>query len=269
MTPESPIEPLPTAARYMDTKRQFAPAVPTLKQRIGAWLILRLPFNRHVFRHVRMEMNGVWVRALHAFHPKYLKAVSTLRSQRGLKANIGCGPFGRSDWINLDLFPSEHVKLRTDCRYGLPFANASCRGIHVEHFFEHLNHEEERHAFLAECYRCLEEEGILRIIVPDAELFVQAYLSPGWDRFRQIAAVGDDPESNFSTKMDALNHVFIQDSEHYGGYDEESLSAVLRVHGFREIHRRSFRTGCFPDGCIDREQHKPYSLYVEAVKRVG
>jgi hypothetical protein len=42
---------------------------------------------------------------------------------------------------------------------------------------------------------------------------------------------------------------------------------VLSSHGFHEVHRRSFRVGSFPNGCIDREQHRPYSLYVEAVKR--
>jgi predicted SAM-dependent methyltransferase len=208
----------------------------------------------------------MWVRALHVFHPNYRKAAANIRTQRGIKANVGCGPFGRPGWINLDMFWHDHVSLRADCRYSLPFADASCRGIHVEHFFEHLNHEDERHAFLTECFRCLEKDGVLRIVVPDAELFVAAYLSPGWDEFREIAAVGDDPEANFATKMDALNHVFIQDSEHYGGYDGESLSAVLRDHGFREIVRRSFQTGNFPDGCIDRQQHKPYSLYVEAIK---
>ena len=250
----------------MNTNSQIIPAAQTLKQRFGAWLIPRLPINRHVFRHIRAELNGAWVRILHVFHPRYRKTASKLRSHRGIKANIGSGPFGRLDWINLDMFWSENVTLRTDCRYGLPLGDASCRGIHVEHFFEHLNHEDERHVFLAECYRCLEERGVLRVIVPNAALFVAAYLSPGWDNFRQIAAVGDNPEAIFSTKMDALNHVIIQDFEHYGGYDEESLSAVLRQYGFREIHRRSFREGCFPDGCIDREQHKPYSLYVEAVK---
>jgi predicted SAM-dependent methyltransferase len=208
----------------------------------------------------------MWVRALLAFHPKYRKAAAALRAQRGIKANIGSGPFGQAGWINLDMFRHANVTLQTDCRTSLPLGDASCRGIHVEHFFEHLNHQDERHAFLAECFRCLEQNGILRIVVPDVELFIAAYLSPGWEKLREIAAVGDDPELNFSTKMDALNHVFIQDFEHYGGYDEASLSAVLREHGFRGICRRSFRMGCFPDGCIDREQHRPYSLYVEALK---
>jgi predicted SAM-dependent methyltransferase len=250
----------------METQGQVSRALPTFKQRLGAWLIPKLPINRHVFGHFRAELNGIWARALCLFHPKYRKAISALRTQRRIKANIGCGPSGQPGWVNLDMFWHENLTLRIDCRYTLPFADASCRGIHVEHFLEHLNHEDERHAFLAECHRCLEDGGVLRIILPDAQLFVAAYMSPGWDRFREIAALGDDPEFQFPTKMDALNHVFIQDFEHYGGYDEESLLAVLRWHGFREIYRRSFRTGCFPDGCIDREQHKPYSLYVEAVK---
>jgi hypothetical protein len=66
--------------------------------------------------------------------------------------------------------------------------------------------------------------------------------------------------------MDALDHVFLQTFEHYGGYDETSLVSLLRQHGFREIQRQSFQTGNFPDGCIDREEHKSYSLYLEAVK---
>lgn len=238
----------------------------TVKHKIGRWLLPKLPVNLHVFRHIRAEMNGMSVRTLHLLHPKYRTAVSALRQQRGIKANIGSGPFGQPGWVNLDMFSHNRVTLRADCRKSLPFADASCRGIHAEHFFEHLNHEDERHSFLAECFRCLAPGGVLRIIVPDVELFIAAYLSTGWDKFRAIAATGDDPEKIFRTKMDALNHIFIQDFEHYGGYDEESLFLVLRQHKFREIHRRSFLVGCFPDGCIDREQHKPYSLYAEAVK---
>jgi predicted SAM-dependent methyltransferase len=250
----------------METKRHVSTGPATLKQRFGAWLIPMLPVNQHVFRHIRTELNGIWLRVRHAFHPKYRRAVSRLRTQSRLKANIGSGPFGQAGWINLDMFWHDGVTLAADCRTVLPFANASCRGIHVEHFFEHLNHEDERHAFLDECFRSLEDGGVLRIIVPDAGLFVEAYLSPGWDKFHEIAGAGDNPEENFVTKMDALNHVFIQDFEHFGGYDWDSLSAVLRAHGFREIVRRTFRTGSFPDGCIDRDQHRAYSLYVEAVK---
>lgn len=250
----------------MGTETLIREMSPTQKQRLGAWLLPRLPFNQHVFEHIRTELNGMWVRTLHAVHPKYRKAAAALRTLHDAKVNVGCGPFGRPDWINLDIYAHPHVILRTDCRYYLPLGDESCRGIHVEHFLEHLNHDDERHRFLDECYRCLQKRGVLRVIVPDAERFVGAYLKPGWDGFRAIAAQGCDPAMEFQTKMDALNHVFIQNAEHYGGYDEESLRSLLRQHGFQDVTRLSFGTGEFPDGCIDREQHRPYSLYIEAVR---
>lgn len=247
-------------------ERNASISTKSTKQRLGACLIPRLPINRHIFNHLRTEINAMWIRLQLVFNPHYRRTVSRLKLLKNIKINVGSGPFGEPDWVNLDLFSHKSVTLRADCRYGLPFADGSCRGIHVEHFFEHLNHSDERHTFLDECYRCLAPGGVLRIIVPDAELFVAAYVSPGWESFRAIAAAGDDPERQFPTKMDALNHMFIQDFEHYGGYDEISLTAVLQAHEFRRIRRQSFRVGSFPDGCIDREQHQPYSLYMEAEK---
>jgi hypothetical protein len=64
--------------------------------------------------------------------------------------------------------------------------------------------------------------------------------------------------------MEALNHVFLQQAEHYGGYDADTLSLVLQDGGFRNVMRRSWREGEFPGGPIDRELHRPYSLYFEA-----
>ena len=77
----------------------------------------------------------------------------------------------------------------------------------------------------------------------------------------------DSPEEpEFATKMQALNHVFLQDGEHYGGIDEQTLMLELKNAGFDNIKRYGWREGHFPDGVIDREQHRSYSLYVEAVK---
>jgi predicted SAM-dependent methyltransferase len=195
-----------------------------------------------------------------------LDTARQFRKQRSIKLNIGCGPFGHAGWVNLDLYAHPSVTIRVDCRRRLPLANGSCRGIHCEHFFEHLDHGVERAEFLTECLRCLEDGGILRIVVPDGELFVHAYLSEGWSGFCQIAAEGDCPENDFATKMEALNHVFVQGYEHYGAYDTETLTRVLHAAGFRKVTRQSFGTGSFPDGCIDRPRHRRYSLYIEAEK---
>ena len=236
----------------------------TLKKRIGLWLIPRLPVSRHVFDHCRLELNAAWLRALHRMHPHYRQALKALSERRNVKANIGCGPFGQPGWVNIDLFYHDRVTLRADCRYRIPLADESCEGIHVEHFFEHLCPTDERTHFLRECQRCLQDNGILRIIVPDAELYLRAYAERGWGNLNELSCGGDVAEKVFRTKMEALNHVFLQDGEHYGGYDAETLSLVLREAGFRDVTRWCWREGDFPDGPIDRELHRSYSLYFEA-----
>lgn len=237
-----------------------------LKQKIGIWLLPRLPVNNHVFNHIRLEINAWVVRTFFYLNPFYLKKIVKLKNAEDLLVNIGCGPFGKENWINIDLFSHPNLTIRYDARKKFPLSNNSCRGIHVEHFFEHLNPSDEVPAFLNECYRCMQTGAILRIIVPDLELYIKAYLSEGWELLNQIGCGGEKPQEAFKTKMDALNHVFVQSWEHYGGYDAENLEIVLREAGFSQVNRVNWRSGNFPVECIDREQHRPYSLYFEAQK---
>lgn len=236
----------------------------TIKQRVGVWLIPKLPINSRVFNHVRLELNAVRVRALSQLNPQIRKKTRWLKRQTGLLVNVGCGPFGESEWINLDLFSHSNVTFPYDCRRSLPLANKSCAGIHTEHFFEHLNPQDECADFLAECLRSLQPEGVLRVVVPDAEMYIRAYIEPGWSALNNITCGGEVPEQSFTSKMEALNHVFHQGGEHHSGYDAESMELTLRTAGFSRVKHCTWRVGDFPNGCIDREQHRPYSLYFEA-----
>lgn len=236
----------------------------TLKQRVGSWLIPRLPVNPWIFRTFRVELNALGVRLLNRIHPGWVARRRAVERKRAVLVNIGCGPFGKEGWVNLDLFAAPGVTLRVDCRWRLPLSDGAARGIHVEHYFEHLEPTTERPRFLAECHRCLEPGGVLRIVVPDMRKYVEAYLAPGWSVLNDIGCGGDLPQSTFATKIEALNHVFVQDGEHYGGFDEEYLRATLERAGFTGVERVQWREGQFPGGAIDREQHRPYSLYMEA-----
>jgi hypothetical protein len=209
----------------------------------------RLPLNPMVFRLLRLELRAWWVNCLNGLHPLYLARRRKLTRRRDVLVNIGSGPFGHDGWINFDLHAHAGVTLAIDCRHSLPLGDQSCRGIHVEHYFEHLEPTRERPRFLAECRRCLLPGGILRIIVPD---------------LNAIGCGGECPETAFVTKMAALNHVFLQDGEHYGGIDATLLGGTLTASGFGDVRLVGWREGAFPGGCIDREQHRPYSLYMEA-----
>ena len=238
--------------------------MPTLKQQLGAWLKPRLPVNPWVFMTFRLEASALLTRTLNRTLPSRRAQRRALEQKRDVLVNIGCGPFGQDGWINFDLFPAPGVTMCVDARWGLPLADGAAKGIHVEHYFEHLEPALERPRFLAECRRCLQPGGILRIVVPDMRKYIEAYLAPGWDVLNQVGCGGDRPQDAFATKIEALNHVFVQDGEHYGGFDAEYLRHTLAKAGFDDIEQVGWRTGRFPGGAIDREQHASYSLYMEA-----
>ena len=239
----------------------------TVKQSIGRVLFRTMPVSRHVFDHFRLELNAFWVRLLHRTSPRYRARIRDLRRRRDLLVNLGCGPFGRATgWVNLDLAPIEHGYMRTDCRRWLPMADSSCLGVHVEMFLEHLDPVDEVPGFLQEIRRCLQENGVARFVVPDASLFIRAYLSSGWEAMNKISYGSEDWARLYPSKMDALNHVFQQGYEHHGGWDLERLEWVLHAAGFSYVERRAFGAGEFPGGPIDREYHRANGLYVEARK---
>jgi hypothetical protein len=76
----------------------------------------------------------------------------------------------------------------------------------------------------------------------------------------------EDWSTIFSSKMEALNHVFLQGYEHFGGWDKDRLFKVLNKSGFTSIRFVEFGIGDFPNGPIDREYHQSNGLYVEAKK---
>jgi len=49
-------------------------------------------------------------------------------------------------------------------------------------------------------------------------------------------------------------------------YDFETLAVRLRMAGFQEIHKMSFQTSHAAALQDDLANHRPYSLYVEAIK---
>ena len=107
--------------------------------------------------------------------------------------------------------------------------------------------------------------GVLRIAVPDAERFIQAYCTGGSSPYGELG-LGELP-SDLPTKIDVLNHVFHQGHEHRWGYDYVALADRLARAGFTTVERSAFRRSRLPElGAADLSTHERYSLYVEAVR---
>jgi len=125
------------------------------------------------------------------------------------KINIGCGPIGKDDWVNLDwgivafahrlpflekvfrkikLIPEGYRVqwpknlLLHDCRRNLPFADNSVDFIYTSHFIEHLK-KFDAQRLLEDCYRVLKHGGVLRISVPDLKILAGKYVENDVDFF--------------------------------------------------------------------------------------
>lgn len=179
------------------------------------------------------------------------------KSDKIVKINIGSGPHGKENWINLDwgilpmlsklpwlsrflvrirLLPKGYditwpskPRLR-DCRRGLPFANESIDFIYSSHFVEHL-HRYKAAKLIAECKRVLRPSGVFRICVPDVEQLAEKYLQRDKDFFSVLDGPGSQELEN--DQLDALSDKFVQ---HFYGFD--LWSRPSRVQRIQRIFTR-------------------------------
>ena len=183
--------------------------------------------------------------------------------------DLGCGRNVHEALVNMDFLWHPGIDLCWDVQKGLPFANGSLRGIFTEHCLEHFDLAVVE-GILAECRRVLEADGTLRIVVPDAELYLRTYQrhltgDPGEPfPFQEQESLQGD-----FTAMLSVNRVFYQDRNspygHRTMFDFALLELLLRRAGFASAKRVRFREGREPVLLIDSEGRVVESLYVEAL----
>jgi predicted SAM-dependent methyltransferase len=210
-----------------------------------------------------VKMFGVRWRSRNAYR-RYL-------GKEDLLVNLAAGPRGRDGWVNVDGYPAKNVNLVYDLRKPLPFPDGSVKAIFCEHFFEHLDFDEEVHHFLADCKRILKPGGVMRLIVPDLELYLKAYAEGGWDKLNNIRGLDENGhdkwmKQTYETRMELVNTVFRQKDEHRYGYDHETMEVVLNKAGFSKVLKKAYMESELPNLCLDTEARASESLYYEIVK---
>ena len=182
--------------------------------------------------------------------------------------DLGCGQNFHENLINLDYLWHPRVDVCWDIQKGIPFANGSLKGIFSEHCFEHFPMET---AFflMKECRRVLVLGGILRIVVPDAGMYLDRYHERSKGIGNQKFPFEERESFHDSyTPMLSVNRIFYQDREQAFGhrtmYDHELLRLLLIKAGFTNVEKRSFREGVDQALLVDSENRRSESLYVEA-----
>ncbi len=161
---------------------------------------------------------------------------------------------------------------------GLPFANASVRFVFVSHLLEHLFYPRDVKSFLAELLRVLAPGATVRIVVPDIEQCIEAYVKNDRAFFGNRRETWTWWPENPTRLEDFLAYsgagaepAYLFESHKYG-YDFETLERVLTNAGFKDVVRSTHSASPHPELRVDefsavanaRYGDRYYSLFVEA-----
>jgi predicted SAM-dependent methyltransferase len=176
-----------------------------------------------------------------------------------MRLNWGCGRRAVPGWINSDIASYPGVDIVRDIRHGLPIADQTLDYIVSVHALVAIPYDD-LVPVLAELRRMLRPGGVLRLVLPDFDKAIRAYLAGDKSYF----LIGDDEEPTVSGKLVAqllwygTNRVFL---------NAEFMRDLLRRASFGETRLCAFReTGsAFADiTAFDNRQRE--SFIVEAVR---
>lgn len=161
----------------------------------------------------------------------------------------------RSGWYTLDINP--YCDICWDLMKGLPFPDNSVQKIYSSHVLEHFSYSD-LIKLLEECLRVLAPNGTFSVCVPDASIYISAYvnsrdLDPAQFPLYEVAFYGN-------SKIDYVNYIAYMDGHHKHMFDKDNILFILRKVGFSNCRSRDF------DATLDLDERKHESIYAIADK---
>lgn len=191
--------------------------------------------------------------------------------------NVGAGQnWTHPLFVSADKQPGTNVAIDLSKPVPLPFEDKQFLNIYTSHFLEHLKYSESQY-LLKDLHRCLSEGGLLRLIVPNLEAWLEAYENKNssffnystrgeiypqesWLRLivRQFAEPVVDKYSDeeiydlyntlnkeefleyFESKVnEESDERLLGPNTHKAWYGEEKLKSLLLASGFKDVVRVS------------------------------
>lgn len=180
-----------------------------------------------------------------------------LRRGGAIELELGSGKRpGMEDWIASDIGGGGDIQL--NLTQPIPFPDNSVDRIYTSHVLEHFSYPSPMLDFLRECKRILKKGGSLSIAVPDAGIFLDAYMHP--DSFEKEKYCTWDVGLSYKNRIDFVNFIAYMGGDHKHMFDEENLMSVLKEAGFRDVRIRGF------DPEVDLQYRQHESIYAVALK---
>lgn len=172
------------------------------------------------------------------------------------RLEIGAGKSKREGMITSDLDIKSDYPF--DLRIGLPFPDESVDFIYAEHVLEHFCFRDVQ-MLVGECKRVMKPGAVLKVSVPDARIYLNAYCKP--DGFNHKEFCTFDLGLNYQLRINIVNYMFYMDGHHRHMFDEESLLLTLKSVGFDSVCTREF------DPELDQKVRQYESIYAQCVKK--
>jgi predicted SAM-dependent methyltransferase len=220
------------------------------------------------------------------------------KSQSLLRVNLGCGQSPTYGWLNFDASPSvqlakilrllsippwsinwllsreqldfirfahdNHIAYGNGAK-GLPIPTGSCDIVYASHVIEHLTVHELK-LFLKEIFRILTPGGILRIAVPDLQIYIDTYQSDR-DANKFVQSLNVIPANHPNRLHRWLASLTGNRTLHRWVYNDASLIQTLVNHGFVNPQKLLPGETTIPDpGPLNLRERAWESLYVEVIK---
>lgn len=199
-----------------------------------------------------------------------------------MKINVG-GQKGRSTqpkgWKMVDISGSADINIDISTET-LPFDDNSIEAIYTSHTLEHILPDRVSFTF-SELYRVLKKNSIIRIVVPDIDLALNAYHNKDYSYLRnsnaptKLNCLPDFPIFYLSSWMFTYRNKHIKSKEcklddflggHVMVYNAETMRYFLKESNFINIKEKKYnKCSDIFNGC-DSKRYEKYSLYMEATK---
>ena len=208
--------------------------------------------NPRVAPITRIFLSGINMiaRNISFFHTSRMQSLNYL--------NVGCGKkiFKHTINLNYEWYPGIDIVLDIT-RKRLPLKDNQLLGIYSEHVLEHLR----PHCLefvLGEWQRVLKNGGIIRLVIPDAELYIDTYC-----KIKNGVEIRFPYHDENLSPIGHVNRIF-RDYDHLYAFDFLELKEILEKAGYEKITQRSFMIGPDKNLLLDSDERKTESFYLEA-----